>query len=529
MNNTIYIFGNFGSGSVQYPEDYTKEFLSKLSVPNNSKSQLVIHRSDDLMYYSYIRRLADPTQFIGICVEVNGIYIKDIRKLFAFFETACPDLMASKSKIVGYDRDSNLVPLVKDFTNVSLVKEVSDVIQKEMDQRLSQGTLSNAMLPPINNAFSNSTRNTFDKNNSDDEIAQASVNYAYTYVTNRKNKENSINNNKFQEASNRLSNNIRKNKGKLLIALAVTIVTAFSIYAYTQLRGGKDLNQSFMQPLGTYWVKQMSDEDPSFKDFYAVATKLRESAISSKDKEKFKSISYNRLRKFLDTCEDQSWYEKEVSEANAVYERNIHAPVVPKVKKIVNKWKSYISDNTIDKYISITAHTGYASSLIFFSKPVWYYSIYELRSGISNAKVSVAIIDNSTGDIAKGTEVYHLNLETLNYYSDSHNTVGLKLLDGSYWDEHHIKIGISSVTLTNGKVIPTDIINSVPSDIKSYIYSPSESKEYNLIRKYIDPKYTSKSVYFNNWILARLKKEDSLCLELLQKADMPIHYVPYSY
>ena len=57
VNSSIYIFGSFDNGYTQYPDNYAKEIYQNFFAQARSKSQIVIHRDKELMYYGYIRQL----------------------------------------------------------------------------------------------------------------------------------------------------------------------------------------------------------------------------------------------------------------------------------------------------------------------------------------------------------------------------------------------------------------------------------------------------------------------------------------
>lgn len=65
VNSSIYIFGSFDNGYTQYPDNYAKEIYQNLFAQARSKSQIVIHRDKELMYYGYIRQLDKHSQYIG--------------------------------------------------------------------------------------------------------------------------------------------------------------------------------------------------------------------------------------------------------------------------------------------------------------------------------------------------------------------------------------------------------------------------------------------------------------------------------
>lgn len=97
MNSTIYVFGHFNEGYMQYPDDYTESICQKFCEVATAKTQLVIHRDKELVYYGYVRRLDTPCdtsqQCIGFCIVLNGVMLIQEDALFALFEHAISHLV----------------------------------------------------------------------------------------------------------------------------------------------------------------------------------------------------------------------------------------------------------------------------------------------------------------------------------------------------------------------------------------------------------------------------------------------------
>lgn len=86
MNIDVVVYGELGDGFTQYPEANEKLSILKKSIElSKSITQIIVHRVDDLMYYNYVRKLAEG-QSVGFCIVVNGLVFSDIRRLFSIFE-----------------------------------------------------------------------------------------------------------------------------------------------------------------------------------------------------------------------------------------------------------------------------------------------------------------------------------------------------------------------------------------------------------------------------------------------------------
>ena len=76
MNCSVYIFGELSSGYTQYPEDSSSHILNRLITNCKATTQLVIRRDDNLMYYSYVRKL-ENNKYVGISItRLNYLFFK---------------------------------------------------------------------------------------------------------------------------------------------------------------------------------------------------------------------------------------------------------------------------------------------------------------------------------------------------------------------------------------------------------------------------------------------------------------------
>ena len=81
MNSTVYLFGVLGGGYTQYPDDYSREIFSEFEKNIKSPAQLMIHRSDAIIYYGYLRKLSEQGKYIGIAFVFNGAMCADYQSL----------------------------------------------------------------------------------------------------------------------------------------------------------------------------------------------------------------------------------------------------------------------------------------------------------------------------------------------------------------------------------------------------------------------------------------------------------------
>ena len=145
MNSTIYIFGKLTNGYTQYPEDYSKSIFTKFHEYAKATTQIAIHRTSNMMYYGYIRKLEDD-QYIGLCVLLNDVYITKLDSLFSLFENTVSNMVA-KGLLVNYNAHGDIV------TNASklyLNKEEIELISNALKAGFTNLEQYSQKLPALN-------------------------------------------------------------------------------------------------------------------------------------------------------------------------------------------------------------------------------------------------------------------------------------------------------------------------------------------------------------------------------------------
>ena len=72
MKPLIYFFGTLPNGFSSYPQDHTKPFFEEFIKRSRNELQIVVHRSDNLLHYGYVRQLGH-NNFFGICICIDRI------------------------------------------------------------------------------------------------------------------------------------------------------------------------------------------------------------------------------------------------------------------------------------------------------------------------------------------------------------------------------------------------------------------------------------------------------------------------
>lgn len=176
MNSTIYIFGDFGNGCAQYPNDYTSDIFQQFQKHTQATTQLTIHRDENLMYYGYVRRLHQKGQYIGICIVLNGIMFRGIKTLFNRFENYITDMVV-RGQIIEFSDSGDLISTVTNlYERQQEIERITTFVQNDIE------TLTTQKLPPLNFSIGKNESKSFLIDDKAESILEATYKYGYTYV-----------------------------------------------------------------------------------------------------------------------------------------------------------------------------------------------------------------------------------------------------------------------------------------------------------------------------------------------------------
>lgn len=182
VNCSIYIFGSFDDGYTQYPDNYAKDIYLTFAAQADSKSQMAIHRDKELMYYGYIRKLDNNSQYIGFCVLLNGMMFSNISNLFSLFENTVAEIV-TRGNILKFNEQGEIMPSTNRLSNVQQeVNVVTSIIRNGID---GMGAYTKP-LPPVIYSISNNEKKVFAYGDHNDAIVEASCKYGYTYIAKEK-------------------------------------------------------------------------------------------------------------------------------------------------------------------------------------------------------------------------------------------------------------------------------------------------------------------------------------------------------
>lgn len=179
VNSSVYVFGCFGNGYTQYPDDYTRDiFQQKFYTHSTAPSQIIIHRDNNLMYYGYIRNLDADSQYIGFCVLLNGVMFSQIGRLFSVFENAVKDLVAQGEILQLNERGDMISPVANLYEKRHEIGRISSIIQNKIS---ALGNIATG-LPPVSYGIGSDDCMTFSESDSNKDIIDASCKCGYTYI-----------------------------------------------------------------------------------------------------------------------------------------------------------------------------------------------------------------------------------------------------------------------------------------------------------------------------------------------------------
>ncbi len=178
MNISVYLFGKLTGSYTQYPDDYTHTLLEGYENKIKSPSQLIIHRNNDLMYYTYIRQLSEHGKYIGICSVVNGVIINDLKQLQKIYDENINNWVVN-GDILEFNDNGDIISNVDKLYKISSeFKRLSKSLAKQISDN---GTIF-SKLPPVNFSTSNTEEKQFSNETDNSVIVNATKDYANVFV-----------------------------------------------------------------------------------------------------------------------------------------------------------------------------------------------------------------------------------------------------------------------------------------------------------------------------------------------------------
>ena len=146
---TVYLFATLNNGFASYPHDHAHELFLDALKKVKSDTQIVLARKDNLLYYCYIKRIANQ-QLFGICLCINNIYV-DTEYMFQAFDTIFTKAV-TEGTVLKMDEQANIQVNVEKFVNESVaINELSRHLQSLLD---IDNPNNNILLPPADFSIS---------------------------------------------------------------------------------------------------------------------------------------------------------------------------------------------------------------------------------------------------------------------------------------------------------------------------------------------------------------------------------------
>lgn len=177
MNISFYLFGDFGSGYTQYPDDYSKSVFEVFHRHSKATTQIAIHRAGDLMYYGYVREL-EGNDYLGMCVVVNGVVITQVNPLFDVFEGAVESMVRNGYLIHFNDKGEIAANAGQLYEN----REEIDRVTASVKVAFERLDATSKRLPPVNYGAAQDAVQSFSIQDDEAAIVRSSFSQGYTFV-----------------------------------------------------------------------------------------------------------------------------------------------------------------------------------------------------------------------------------------------------------------------------------------------------------------------------------------------------------
>lgn len=183
MNSSVYLFSELNGIYTQYPDDHTVSIFKKFLVNAKSTTQIAIHRDGNLMYYSYIWK-PQQTKYIGLCVVLNGLFIKDIDALFYLFKNTISNLV-NKGMLVHSDEMDRMGNPIINNDKLYQNQEEIELLAESLREGFNRFESYAEPLPPISFGTLKDSRKDFTINENREKILKSSYTNGYTYIYGR--------------------------------------------------------------------------------------------------------------------------------------------------------------------------------------------------------------------------------------------------------------------------------------------------------------------------------------------------------
>lgn len=184
MNCSCYLYGSFDNSYVQYPDDGARRIFDKEIEYCKYDSQLIIHRAERQMYYSFVQKLSNQwPSYVGVSIVLSDLIVTDIEGIYTLLNNSITRLAVS-GDILDFG-NGGIVSKVKSLSNKSA--EMSAIFKELMtDMNRMEGALEK--MPPIKYGIDKDTYLQCKLGNNG-KLLELSQRYGYLVVYNDESKQ----------------------------------------------------------------------------------------------------------------------------------------------------------------------------------------------------------------------------------------------------------------------------------------------------------------------------------------------------
>ena len=130
MNKKVYLFGDFGTGYTQYPDDGARTVLRKVASVASPSAQIQTRMMRDgaLIYYIYLRRMEEGVgQYLGFAALYDSVLLTEPDELWGAMEDAFESLVIGNRILTLNDREhivTNVATLGDDLVEAERVRHL---------------------------------------------------------------------------------------------------------------------------------------------------------------------------------------------------------------------------------------------------------------------------------------------------------------------------------------------------------------------------------------------------------------------
>lgn len=210
----VYIFTIIGKRISSYPEDTLSEVFDRCKNLSNFYRQIIAHRLDNHILYTYLRKI-DENSFFGLSVVLDGA-IDDLRILWQSFEGCVTDFL-NDGVLLSYTQSSGIVwterGILESQEEVNLKRHNLEILLKKR----TKGHLR--QIPPVDFSVSIDSIKQHSISDAIEDIIYSCHTFGYTVIVPESN-EDAIRPNRYQTLIKKISdeNSSLKEKNKKLLA-----------------------------------------------------------------------------------------------------------------------------------------------------------------------------------------------------------------------------------------------------------------------------------------------------------------------